>query len=74
MDRSAGTESPVEQALREAGVPLLRLEHLTGISRSTLRRKIKNPHTFTTGELRDVAAALNTDAGALFAAITEAAS
>lgn len=74
MDRSAGTTSPVEKARLAAGVPLLRLEHLTGISRSTLRRKIENPHTFTTGELRDVAAALSIDAGALFAEITEAAS
>lgn len=66
MDRSDETESPVEKARREAGVPLLRLEHKTGIPRSTLRRKIDNPGTLTMDELKRVADALGADAQALF--------
>ncbi len=69
MDRSAATESPVEKARQAAGVPLLRLEHKTGIARSTLRRKIDNPGTLTMDELRRVAVALNADPQALFAEI-----
>lgn len=69
MDRSAATDSPVERARQEAGVPLLRLEHKTGIARSTLRRKIDNPGTLTMDELKRVADALNADAQTLFAEI-----
>jgi len=70
MDRSAGVESPVEQARIKAGIPLLRLEQRAGISRPTLRRKLAHPGTLTLDELSRVAAALNADAGALFAEIT----
>lgn len=74
MHRSSEAESPVEMARVKAGVPLLRLEHMTGITRSTLRRKIANPGTFTTDELARVADALSVDAAELFADVTGVAS
>ena len=70
MQRPAEAESPVEKARIAADVPMLRLEHLTGIARSTLKRKIDNPLTLTLGDLHSVATALNVDGGALYAEIT----
>lgn len=69
MDRSPRTESAVEKALEASGVPLLRLEHLTGISRSTLRRKISNPLTLTLGEHQNIAEAIGADGTALYVEI-----
>lgn len=71
MDRSPETASPVEKARIRAGVPMLRLEHMTGITRNTLKRKISNPETLTLGELARVATALDADARKLFAEISE---
>jgi transcriptional regulator with XRE-family HTH domain len=71
MDRSPETASPVEKARIRAGVPMLRLEHMTGITRNTLKRKIENPETLSLRELKKIAAALDADAGRLFVESTE---
>lgn len=69
MDRSARAETPTEKALTSSGLSLLRLEHLTGIPRSTLRRNISNPLRFSIGDLHRFAAATGVDGAELFAQI-----
>ncbi|MEV7827541.1 helix-turn-helix domain-containing protein [Microbacterium enclense] len=71
MDRSPETASPVEKARIRAGVPMLRLEHMTGITRNTLKRKIENPETLSLRDLKKIAAALDVDAARLFVESTE---
>ena len=71
MDRSPETASPVEKARIRAGVPMLRLEHMTGITRNTLKRKIENPETLSLRDLKKIAAALDADAARLFVESTE---
>ncbi len=71
MDRLS-TESPVEKARKKAGVPLLRLEQLTGIPRSTLRRQIANPLNIPAGDLLSIATALGVDDADLYQQIVEA--
>lgn len=71
MDRSPETASPVEMARIRAGVPMLRLEHMTGITRNTLKRKIENPETLSLRDLKKIASALDEDAVRLFVESTE---
>lgn len=70
MDRSARDETPAEKAFARSGLSLLRLEHLTGISRSTLRRCMADPRRFTVGDLHQFAEATGVDEAKLYVEIT----
>ena len=69
MDRSAPTGNPVEKLAE--GIPRLELERQTGISRTTLNRKIQNPEQFSLSEFMRLAEALGVeDPVALFVQVT----
>lgn len=69
IDYTAGADSPVEQARLKSGMPLVRLEQLSGVPHATLRQEITHPGTLTLEELHRVSAALDADAGELFTQI-----
>ena len=73
MDNNATVANPVEAARIKAGFSLLGLSDATGIPRTSLRRKIQNPKTFTLAELESFAVVVNEDAGELFKTINGAA-
>lgn len=69
MDTAESLKNPIETARLKAGLPLTSLSNLTGIPRTSLRRKIQHPSTLTLGELDALSAVLAIDAAETFAAI-----
>lgn len=55
----------VDAAIATSGMSVHTLSEVTGIPRTTLRRKLKKPGTFTLDEYAEIAAALNIPAAAL---------
>lgn len=62
---TASVAESVDHLMDEAGESLLSLSTKTGIARTTLRRRLQNPTSFTVRELELVALALGTDVRAL---------
>lgn len=59
MDTPTAVVINVEDVRRERAVSLLALSTATGIPRSSLRRKLANPDTFTLAEFSAIAAVLD---------------
>jgi cyanate lyase len=55
----------LDEAIKSAGISVHTLADMTGIARTTLRRKIKRPGTLTLDEYAELAAALKLSESAL---------
>ena len=70
-DRTKMVQTPAEKAFARSGLSLLRLEHLSGIPRSALRRCMADPRRFTLSDLHSFAEATGGDGAQLFTEITK---